>query len=75
MHPVKAEEAIAEAYFDHDVRTFSLDTIEELEKIVRATSTDGVAATDLNLLVRLQVSYEHAQAQPRVPSSARSPRT
>jgi ornithine decarboxylase len=61
MHPVKAEEAIAEAYFDHGVRTFSLDTIEELEKIVRATSTDGVAPTDLNLLVRLQVSSEHAK--------------
>ena len=43
MHPVKAEEAIAEAYFDHGVRTFSLDTLEELEKIVRATSTEGVA--------------------------------
>ena len=25
MHPVKAEEAIAEAYFDYGVRTFSLD--------------------------------------------------
>ena len=61
MHPVKAEEAIAEAYFDHGVRTFSLDTIEELEKIVRATSTDGVAPSDLNLLVRLQVSSEHAK--------------
>src|SRR3954451_10995398 len=35
MHPVKAEEAIAEAYFDHGVKTFSLDTIDELEKIVR----------------------------------------
>ena len=34
MHPVKAEEAIAEAYFDHGVRTFSLDTLEELDKIV-----------------------------------------
>ncbi len=61
MHPVKAEEAIAEAYFDHGVKTFSLDTLEELEKIVRATSTDGVAATDLNLLVRLQVNNEHAK--------------
>ena len=61
MHPVKAEEAIAEAYFKHDVRTFSLDTLEELEKIVRATSTDGIAATDLNLLVRLQVNNEHAK--------------
>ena len=61
MHPVKAEEAITEAYFDHGVRTFSLDTLEELEKIVRATSTDGVAASDLNLLVRLQVNNEHAK--------------
>jgi ornithine decarboxylase len=61
MHPVKAEEAIAEAYFGHGVKTFSLDTLEELEKIVRATSRDGVAATDLNLLVRLQVSNEHAK--------------
>jgi ornithine decarboxylase len=61
MHPVKAEEAIAEAYFGHNVRTFSLDTIEELDKIVRATSTDGVAASDLNLLVRIRVSSDHAK--------------
>ena len=61
MHPVKAEEAIAEAYFDHGVKTFSLDTAEELEKIVRATSKDGVPATDLNLLVRIRVSSEHAK--------------
>jgi ornithine decarboxylase len=61
MHPVKAEEAIAEAYFSHKVRTFSLDTIEELEKIVRATATDGIAATDLNLLVRIRVSSDHAK--------------
>ncbi len=56
MHPVKAEEAIAEAY-QLGVRTFSLDTIEELDKIVRAT--DG--ATDLNLLVRIRVSSDHAR--------------
>ncbi|WP_310469077.1 type III PLP-dependent enzyme [Sphingomonas sp.] len=61
MHPVKAEEAIAEAYFAHNVRTFSLDTLEELEKIMRATATDGVAASDLNLLVRLRVSSDHAK--------------
>jgi ornithine decarboxylase len=62
MHPVKAEEAIAEAYFEHGVKTFSLDTLEELEKIVRATtSTDGTLATDLNLLVRLQASSQHAK--------------
>jgi ornithine decarboxylase len=62
MHPVKAEEAIAEAYFTHGVRTFSLDTMEELEKIVRATTTpEGVAATDLNLCVRIRVSSDHSK--------------
>ncbi|MEP6983255.1 MAG: type III PLP-dependent enzyme, partial [Sphingomicrobium sp.] len=61
MHPVKAEEAIAEAYFDHNVKTFSLDTIEELDKIVRATATEGVPASDLNLLVRIRVSSDHAK--------------
>ena len=61
MHPVKAEEAISEAYFEHDVKTFSLDSFEELEKIVRATAKDGVAATDLNLLVRIRVSSDHAK--------------
>ncbi|HEX3678032.1 MAG TPA: type III PLP-dependent enzyme [Sphingomicrobium sp.] len=61
MHPVKAEEAIAEAYFDHGVKTFSLDTLEELEKIVRATAKDGVPAADLNLLVRIRVSSDHAK--------------
>ena len=61
MHPVKAEEAIAEAYAVHGVRTFSLDSLEELDKIVRATATDGVAASDLNLLVRLRVSSDHSR--------------
>lgn len=57
MHPVKAEEAIAEAYHTHGVRTFSLDSLDELEKIVRAT--DG--ASDLNLCVRLRVSSDHSK--------------
>jgi ornithine decarboxylase len=61
MHPVKAEEVIAEAYFGHGVRTFALDTEDELDKIVRATATDGVAASDLNLLVRIRVSSDHAK--------------
>jgi ornithine decarboxylase len=61
MHPVKAEEAIAEAYFEHGVRAFSLDSLEELDKIMRATASDGVAATDLSLLVRLRVSSQHAK--------------
>lgn len=58
MHPVKAEEAIEEAYFTHGVRVFSLDSMDELEKIVRATSRDGVAASDLTLCVRLRVSSD-----------------
>ena len=61
MHPVKAEEVIAEAYFVHGVKTFALDTLDELDKIVRATATDGVAATDLNLLVRISVDNGHAK--------------
>jgi len=57
MHPVKAEEAIREAYFTHNVRVFSLDSIEELEKVMRATND----ATDLTLCVRLRVSSEHSK--------------
>jgi ornithine decarboxylase len=57
MHPVKAEEAIEEAYFTYGVRTFSLDTQDELDKIMRATR----GATDLSLLVRIRVSSEHSK--------------
>ena len=57
MHPVKAAEAIASAYFDYGVRTFSLDSVEELEKIVQATNH----AEDLTLCVRLRVSSEHSK--------------
>ena len=57
MHPVKAEEAIFEAYHTHGVRTFSLDTMEELEKVLRATGN----ATDLTLCVRLRVSSDHSK--------------
>jgi ornithine decarboxylase len=61
MHPVKSERAIAQAYHNHGVRTFSLDSHDELAKIVRATTSDGVAATDLELCVRIRVSSEHAK--------------
>ncbi len=57
MHPVKAEEAIHEAYFTHGCRTFSLDSLEELDKILTATRH----AADLTLCVRLKVSSEHAK--------------
>jgi ornithine decarboxylase len=54
MHPVKSRKAISAAYFDHGVRTFSLDTREELAKILDATG----GAKDLNLMVRLAVGSE-----------------
>jgi ornithine decarboxylase len=57
MHPVKSREAIAEAYFEHGVRTFSLDNLTELAKIVEATQS----ATDLTLCVRLRVSSAHSK--------------
>jgi ornithine decarboxylase len=57
MHPVKAEEAIFEAYHTYGVRTFSLDTIDELEKIMRATGN----ATDLELCVRIRVSSDYSE--------------
>lgn len=57
MHPVKTASAIREAYFQHGVKTFSLDTHEELAKIVEATDH----ASDLRLCVRLRVSSEYAE--------------
>ncbi len=57
MHPVKPPEAIAEAYFQHGVRSFSLDSLSELDKILMATK----GATDLSLLVRLRASSEHSK--------------
>ncbi len=62
MHPVKTASAIAEAYRDHGVRTFSLDSQEELEKIVVATADDaGNTVEDLALCVRLRVSSDYSE--------------
>lgn len=62
MHPVKTPRAIREAYFEHGVKTFSLDTIEELEKIIDAcTDEAGGRAKDLRLLVRLRVSSDYSE--------------
>ncbi|WP_068076374.1 type III PLP-dependent enzyme [Novosphingobium lentum] len=62
MHPVKTPSAIREAYAAHGVRVFSLDSLEELEKIVTATTgDDGKAAEDLTLCVRLRVSSEYSE--------------
>lgn len=56
MHPVKSRKAITEAYQRYGVKTFALDTHDELQKILEAT--DG--AKDLTLIVRLAVSAEGA---------------
>ena len=56
MHPVKSRVAIASAYFDHGVRIFSLDSHEELAKILDATG----GAKDLTLIVRIAVPSEGA---------------
>ena len=57
MHTVKSRESIKEAYFNYGVKTFSLDTKEELIKIIEATNQ----AKDLELFVRVAVSNEHAE--------------
>ena len=57
MHTVKSRENIKEAYFKYGVKDFSLDTKEELIKILESTNN----AKDLNLFVRVAVSNEHAE--------------
>ena len=57
MHPIKSREDIASAYFDYNVKDYSLDTKEELMKILDSTKN----AKDLNLFVRITVSNEHAE--------------
>jgi ornithine decarboxylase len=57
MHTIKSRENIKEAYFNHNVKTFSLDTKDELIKIIETTNQ----AKDLELFVRVAVSNEHAE--------------
>ena len=57
MHTVKSRESIKEAYFNFGVKTFSLDTKDELIKIIESTRN----AKDLELFVRVAVSNEHAE--------------
>ena len=57
MHTIKSREDISEAYFKYGVKTFALDTRDELIKIIESTSN----AKDLELFVRVAVSNEHAE--------------
>jgi len=57
MHTVKSRENINEAYFKYGIKAFSLDTKDELIKIIESTNH----AEDLELFVRVAVSNEHAE--------------
>ena len=57
MHTVKSRESISEAYFKYGIKTFALDTKDELIKIIESTGK----AKDLELFVRVAVSNEHAE--------------
>ena len=57
MHPIKSRDDIASAYFDYNVKDFSLDTKEELMKILDSYQK----CYDLNLFKELAVSNEHAE--------------
>jgi ornithine decarboxylase len=57
MHTVKSRESIKEAYFKYNVKAFSLDTKDELIKILESTNY----AKNLELFVRVSVSNEHAE--------------
>jgi ornithine decarboxylase len=56
MHPIKARESIFEAYFNFGIRDFSLDSFDELEKILQITNN----AKDLSLHIRLSIPNSHA---------------
>ncbi len=57
MHTVKSRESIEEAYYKYNIKSYSLDTKDELIKIIESTNN----AKDLELFVRVAVSNEHAE--------------
>ena len=50
MHTVKSRESIKEAYLKYGIKTFALDTKDELIKIIESTNN----AKDLELFVRVE---------------------
>ena len=57
MHPVKSREAIRRAYSEFGIRSFSLDTEDELKKIQEETGN----ARDLVLFVRIAVPAKNSR--------------
>ena len=59
MNPVKPGYSIKEAYYNYDVRDFSLDSDDELKKIITVTNS----APDLNLHLRISVPNDFAKVK------------
>ena len=57
MNTIKSREHIKEAYFNYNIRDFSFDSKDELQKIIEATDN----AKDLTLYLRVCISNEHAE--------------
>ena len=57
MHPIKSRNAIRRAFFEFGVRSFSLDSEDELEKIQQETDY----AKDLTLWVRIAVEAKNSK--------------
>ncbi len=57
MNTIKNKDHIRQAYFNYKIKSFALDTKDELLKIINTTKN----AKDLNLFIRVNVSNEHAE--------------
>lgn len=57
MHPVKSRDFIRQAYFDYGIRTFALDSLFELDKILCETGN----ASDLTLMVRIACANTYSE--------------
>lgn len=57
MHPVKSRFAIREAYHNYGVRHFSIDSVDELEKLLFETNN----AKDLCLFLRLSMPNTYSE--------------
>jgi len=57
MNTIKNRNHIREAYFNYNIKSFALDSRDELLKIIHCTKN----AKDLNLFVRISISNEHAE--------------
>lgn len=57
MHTVKSRAAIRKSYFEYNVKSFSLDSEDELNKILEETNY----AQDINLFIRLAIPNTYAE--------------